>query len=45
MPAEWAPSVVVHIFKGKSDIMNCCCYRAEKVLECGMKMVKHVLEV
>ena len=28
MPAEWALSIVVPIFKRKSDIRNCCCYGA-----------------
>ena len=26
MPAEWALSMVVPIFKGKGDIMNCSCH-------------------
>ena len=42
MPAEWALSVVVPIFKGKGDIMNCNCYRAVKLLEHGMKVVEMV---
>ena len=32
MPAEWALSRVVPIFKGKGDIRNCSCYRQEKRL-------------
>ena len=35
---------MVPIFKGKGDIMNCSCYRAVKVHEHGMKVVKRVLE-
>ena len=26
MPAEWAVSIVVPIFKGKGDIMTCSCH-------------------
>ena len=33
MPVEWALSIVISIFKGKGDIRNCSCYRAEKLLE------------
>ena len=44
MPAEWALSIVVPIFNGKGDIRNCCCYRAVKLLEHGMKVVERVLE-
>ena len=44
MPAEWALSLVVPIFNGKADIMNCCCYRARKLLEHGMKEIERMLE-
>ena len=44
MPAEWTLSIVVPIFKGKGDIRNCSCYRAVKLLEHGMKVVKKVFE-
>ena len=44
MPVEWALNMVVPIFKGKGDIRNCCCYRAVKLLEHGMKVVDRVLE-
>ena len=44
MPGEWALSIVVPIFHGKGDIQNCSCYRAVKLLEHGMKVVKRVLE-
>ena len=43
MPDEWARSTKVPIFKGKSDIRNCSCYRAAKLLEHGMKVVGRVL--
>ena len=33
VPAEWAISRVVPIFKGNDDIMNCSCYRAIKFLK------------
>ena len=44
MPAEWKTSVVVPIFKGKGDVMNCGAYRGVKLLEHGMKIVERVLE-
>ena len=42
MPAEWALSIVVPIFKGKGDIWNCSCYRAVKPLEHGIKVVERL---
>ena len=44
MPAEWALSIVVPIFKGKDDIRNCCCNRAVKLLEHGLMVEERVLE-
>ena len=44
MSAEWAPSIVVLILKGKGDIRNCSCHRDVKLLERGMKLVERVLE-
>ena len=45
MPAEWALSIVVPIFKGKGDIHSCSCHRAVKLLhEHGMKVAGRVLE-
>ena len=44
MPDEWALSVVVPIFKGKGDAMNCMVYRGVKLLEHAMKIVEKVLE-
>ena len=44
MPPEWALSTVVPIFKGMCDIRNRSCYRAVKLLEHGMKVVKRLLE-
>ena len=44
MPAEFALSMVVPIFKGKGDIRNCSCYRAVKLLEHSIKEVERVFE-
>ena len=44
MPAEFALSTVVPIFKGKGDIRNCICYIYVKLLEHGMKVEERVLE-
>jgi len=44
MQDEWKTSVVVPIFKGKGDMMNCGAYRGVKLLEYGMKIVERVLE-
>ena len=41
---EWALSVVVPIFKGKGDAMNCGAYRGVKLLQHAMKMVEKVLD-
>ena len=44
IPDEWALSVVVPIFKGKGDAMNCGAYRGVKLLQHAMKIVEKVLE-
>ena len=44
IPAEWALSIVVTIFKGNGDIRNCSCYRAVKLLDHCMKVVERVFE-
>ena len=44
IPNEWKTSVVVPIFKGKGDVMNCGSYREVKLLEHGMKIIERVLE-
>ena len=44
MPDEWALSVVVLIFKGKGDAMNCGAYMGVKLLEHAMNIVEKVLE-
>ena len=43
-PEEWKTSVVVAIFKGKGDVMDCGAYRGVKLLEHAMKIVERVLE-
>ena len=44
MLVELALSIVVPIFKGKVCVINSSWYRAVKLLEHGMKVVKKVLE-
>ena len=44
IPNERKTSVVVPIFKGKGDEMNCGSYREVKLLEHGMKIIERVLE-
>jgi len=44
IPDEWKTSVVVPIFQGKGDVINCGSYRGVKLLEHGMKIVERVLE-
>ena len=44
IPNEWKTSVVVPIFKGKGDVMNCGSYRGVKLLEHGLKIIERVLE-
>ena len=44
MPGEWKTSVIPPIFKGKSNVMSCGSYRAVKLLENAMKIVKGVLD-
>ena len=44
MPVEWDLSIVVPIFKRKSDTTNCSCHRTAKLLEHGMKVAERVLE-
>ena len=44
MHVEWALTIVFPIFKRKGYVRNCSCYRAMKILEYIMKVVKRVLE-
>ena len=40
----WKTSVVVPIFEGKGDVLNCGSYIGVKLLEHGMKITEKVLE-
>ena len=40
MRDEWKTSVIVPIFKGKSDVMSCGSYRGVKLLEHAVKLLK-----
>ena len=44
MPDEWKTSVIVPIFKGKSDVISCGSYREVKLLEHTTKIFERVLE-
>ena len=44
MPEEWKTSVIISIFKGKGDVMDCGAYRGAKLLEHAMKIVERLLE-
>ena len=44
IPNKWKTSVVVPIFKGKGDVMNCGSYRGVKLLEHGTKIIEKVLK-
>ena len=44
MPEEWKTIVVVPIFQGKGDVMDCGAYRGVKLLKHAMKIVERVLE-
>ena len=44
IPDEWKTSVVMPIFKGKGDVMNCGSYREVKLPEHRMKIIERALE-
>ena len=44
MSGEWAPSVMASGFKGMDDAINCCRYKAAKLLKCGTNVIEVVLE-
>jgi len=44
IPLDWCSSVVIPIFKGKGDPMDCGSYRAVKLLEHTMKLMERILE-
>ena len=44
IPEDWKSSVVLPIYKGKGDPMECGSYRAIKLLEQAMKVVERIFE-
>jgi len=44
IPEDWKSSVVLPIYKGKGDRMECGSYRGIKLLEHAMKVVKKIFE-
>jgi hypothetical protein len=44
IPEDWQRSILVPIYKGKGDPLECGSYRAIKLLEHGMKILEKVLE-
>ncbi|MBJ5627083.1 hypothetical protein JGG67_22950 [Salmonella enterica subsp. enterica serovar Derby] len=44
IPGDWGKSVIIPIYKGKGDPLECGSYRAVKLLEHAMKVVERVLE-
>ena len=44
IPEDWKSSVVLPIYKGKGDPMQCGSYRGIKLLEHAMKVVEKIFE-
>ena len=44
IPADWKSSVVLPVYKGKGDLMECGSYRGIKLLEHAMKFVEKIFE-
>jgi len=44
IPADWKSSVILPIYKGKGDPMECGSYRGIKLLEHSMKVVERIFE-
>jgi len=44
IPDDWKSSVVLPIYKGKWDPMECGSYRGIKLLEHAMKVVERIFE-
>ena len=44
IPEDWKLSVVLPIYKGKGDPMECGSYREIKLLEHAMKVVERIFE-
>ena len=43
IPEDWRRSIIVPVYKGKGDPLDCGSYRAIKLLEHGMKVIEQVL--
>ena len=44
IPDDWKSSILLLVFKGKGDPMECGSYRAIKLLKHAMKVIEHVFE-
>jgi len=44
IPIDWKSSILLPVFKGKGDPVECGSYRAIKLLEHAMKVIEHVFE-
>ena len=44
IPEDWKSSVVLPIYKGKGDLMECGSYRGIKLLEYAMKVVARIFD-
>ena len=44
IPDDWKSSLVLPIYKGKGDPMECGSYRGIKLLEHAMKVVERIFE-
>jgi len=44
VPEDWQSSIIVPVYKGKGDTMQCSSYRAIKLLEHAMKVFERVLD-
>ena len=44
IPEDWKSSVVLPIYRGKGDPMECGSYRGMKLLEHAMKVVERIFE-
>ena len=44
IPEDWKSSVVLPVYKGKGDPMECGSYRGIKLLEHAMKVVERIFE-
>jgi len=44
IPDDWKSSILLPVFKGKGDPMECRSYRVIKLLEHAMKVIERVFE-